>query len=232
MRDFFNMDGPFFTFINRVGDLVWLNILWLICCIPIVTIGASTTALYFEAMKLAENNEGYVAKNFFKSFKQNFRQSTIIWIIMLAFGIFISFNVYTVLFVSLPVSNSVLTIALSFVMLTALVYMMIFVYIFPLQSKFVNKVKHTFKNALILSLRHLPQTIILIITYALAVFAFVKFSIMFPIYLLIGVATIAYGQSFILNSIFNIYINRNKTEEEKAKEQEPDVWTIPEDEDE
>lgn len=228
MRDIFNLEGPFFTTINRVGDLIFLNILWFICCIPIVTIGASTTALYYVSMKLAEKNDGYIARNFFKSFKQNFRQSTVIWLIMGPVGFGISYYLFYVLFVDMKISDTLLTGALALVMLLTLVYAMIFVYIFPLQSKFENKIKHTFKNAFILSLRHLPQTIILILTFVLAIFCLFRFSIMFPIYLLIGVATIAFAQSYIYNSIFNIYIKRNKPENEVEKD--PDAWTVPEDE--
>lgn len=229
MRDFFNIDGPFFTVLNRLGDLILLNILWLVCCIPIVTIGASTTALYFEAMKLAENNEGYVAKNFFRSFKENFLQSTAIWIVLAVSGFGIGYYLYNMLFHSENMGATSQLISFSIVLMLCIVYAMIFVYVFPLQSKFVNKIKHTVKNALILGIRHLPMTAILIASYAIAIFCFIKFSILLPVFLFIGVAAIAYGQSFIFNKIFNIYINKNKTEEELEKQANPDAWTIPED---
>lgn len=230
MRDFFNMDGPFFTVINRLGDLILLNILWLICCIPIVTIGASTTALYFETMKLAENNEGYIARNFFRSFKQNFLQSTVIWIILAISGFGIGYYLYNMLFHSENMGASSQLIAFSIVLMLCIVYAMIFVYVFPLQSKFVNKIKYTIKNSLILGIRHLPMTAIIIASYAIAIFCFMKFSFLLPVFLLIGVAAIAYGQSFIFNKIFYIYINKDKTEEELEKMNNPDSWTIPEDE--
>ena len=202
MRDFFNIDGPFFTVINRLGDLILLNILWFICCIPIVTIGASTTALYFEAMKLAENNEGYIARNFFRSFKQNFLQSTVIWVVLFVTGFGIGYFLYNMLFHSEAMAATSQLIAFSFVLMLCIIYAMIFVYVFPLQSKFVNKIKYTVKNALILGIRHLPMTAIIIASYAVAIFCFAKFSFLLPVFLLIGVAAIAYGQSFIFNKIF------------------------------
>ena len=64
-----------------------LNILFLVCSLPIFTIGASFTAMYYVTLKLAENEEGYIARGFLKSFKQNFKQATIIWLILLFFGI-------------------------------------------------------------------------------------------------------------------------------------------------
>lgn len=230
MRDFFNFDGPLYNFINKVGDLIWLNILWLICCIPIVTIGASTTALYFVALKLASGEDGYIAKDFFRSFRQNFKQSTVIWIILLAFGIFISYDLYTIFTVDFNFSSTTLLLILSGLFMITLAYVMIFVYIFPLQCKFVNKIKYTFKNALILSIRHLPLTLIIVASYALAIFCFIKFSFLVPIFIFLGVALIAYGQSFIFNKIFNIYIKKH--EHEDAPVSNPDTWTIPEDEDE
>ena len=69
--------------IGKIGDLICLNVLWLICCIPVITIGASTTALYTVMLRLVRNEEGYIFRGFFKAFKLNFKQSTIIWIILL-----------------------------------------------------------------------------------------------------------------------------------------------------
>mgnify|MGYP000763200386 FL=1 len=69
--------------LNKMADLIWLNILTLICCIPVITIGASLTALNYVTLKLVRDEEGYVTKAFFKSFKQNFKQATIIWLILL-----------------------------------------------------------------------------------------------------------------------------------------------------
>ena len=86
MDRFFNMDNKFFTVMGRVADLIMLNVVFLICCLPIVTIGASLTALHYVTLKMARNEESYIIKSFFKSFKQNFKQATIINLIMLAVG--------------------------------------------------------------------------------------------------------------------------------------------------
>ena len=79
MRSFFDLDNPFIQFLNRLTDVVILNVICLICCIPIVTIGTSITALHYVTMKMARNEEGYIVRDFFKSFRENFRQSAIIW---------------------------------------------------------------------------------------------------------------------------------------------------------
>ena len=89
MNRFFNMDNKFFVFMGRVADLILLNILCILCCIPIVTAGASITALYYVTLKMARDEESYIIRSFFRSFKQNFKQSTLIWILMLAAGVLI-----------------------------------------------------------------------------------------------------------------------------------------------
>ena len=94
LQGLFNYDNPVWRFIGKLGDLIILNVLWLITSIPIVTIGASTTALYYVTLKLVRDEDGYTIRSFFKSFKENFKQSTIIWLIMLAVGLLIGFDLY------------------------------------------------------------------------------------------------------------------------------------------
>ncbi len=76
MNRFFNMDNKFFVFMGRVADLLLLNFLCILCCIPVVTAGASITALYYVTLKMARDEESYIARSFFHSFKQNFKQAT------------------------------------------------------------------------------------------------------------------------------------------------------------
>ena len=84
---FFNYDSPIMQFLSRLTDLFILNFLFLICSIPIVTIGASATALYSVTLKMAKNEESYIFSSFFRAFKNNFRHSTISWMILLLAGI-------------------------------------------------------------------------------------------------------------------------------------------------
>ena len=83
MGRLFDMDNKFFRFMGRLADLCILNVLCILCCIPVVTAGASITAMFYVTMKMVRNEEAYIARSFFKSFKENFRQATVINIIML-----------------------------------------------------------------------------------------------------------------------------------------------------
>ncbi len=80
---FFSVDSPLMQALNRMADLLWLNVLTVLCCIPIVTVGASLTAMHYMLLKIVRDEETYVTRGFFKSFKNNFRQATVIWLIQL-----------------------------------------------------------------------------------------------------------------------------------------------------
>lgn len=219
--NFFSYEGPFFNTLNRLSDLVILNILWFVCSLPIITIGASTTALYYVTLKIVNQEDAYVAKNFFKSFRQNFIQSTIIWLIMLVFGIFIVGD-----FFLLPnmvnINSQIYTAMFSILCFVTLVYFMILVYLFPLQAKLENKIRHTFKNALLLSFRHLPTTILLIAILAASLWVMANFLDFAFIWVMIAVAAIVYGCSFLIDRIFKIYIKPESVSEENTKEIETD----------
>lgn len=221
--NFFSYDGPFFAVLNRVADIILLNLLWFFCSLPVVTIGASTTALMYVSMKIANGEDAYIVKKFFKSFKENFLQSTIIWLIMLVIGIVLVGNIFYVL-PQMNIPDSMYNILFSASCLSSLVYAMIFVYLFPLQAKLENKIRHTFKNALLLSFRHLPSTIALILLNSvIVVLPFVivwkAMAGLFLVWFLFAAAGIAMLCSLLLNRIFAIYIKPESIEE--ADEQEP-----------
>ena len=140
MGKLFNLDSPVFSFLNKAADLIWLNILTFICCIPVVTIGASMTALNYVVLKMVRNEEGYITRSYFKSFKENFRQATIIWMIMLAAGLLLGFDLYFFLYMQTEASRFRTIMVTVFGSLT-LVYACILTYVFPIQSRFYNPVK-------------------------------------------------------------------------------------------
>ena len=83
----FSIDGPLWRALNFIADVMILHFLWLFHSLPVFTIGASTTALYYAMMKRIRTNEGQITSNFRRSFKENFRQSTIYWLIVVAVGV-------------------------------------------------------------------------------------------------------------------------------------------------
>ena len=216
---FFNYDNPVWRFISKFGDLIILNILWLVCSIPVITIGASTTAVYYVTLKLARDDDGYTIRSFFKSFKENFKQSTVIWLILLAVGVILGVDVFffTRLFTG---SGSFRTVMLTVFLAMVLIYAAVFTYIFPLQARFFNSVKRTFFNAFFMSLRHLFRTIGMIAIDAALVAAAFVFMVppVLMIFMLFGFPLLAFINSYILSPVFHLYMPK---EEEKSDELRP-----------
>ena len=214
MNRFFSMDNKFFVFMGKVADLCLLNLVCLACCIPIVTAGASITALYYVTLKMVRNEESYIFRSFFKSFKQNFRQATIIHLIMVAAAVLLYLDTNIVKVMGEPMSQIMSVIFAVF----TLVYAMILLYLYPILAKFYNSVKNTFTNAILMAIRHLPYTIIMLIICALPLLIFFVPSLQMQmtlilLLLLFGMAAIAYLNSFFLVKIFDKYIPENSEED-------------------
>lgn len=193
---------------GRVADLMILNILCIICCIPVITIGPSITAMFYVTLKMVRNEESYVFRGFFHSFKQNFRQGVIINLIMIVVGAVLLFDLY---FTRQMSGENRLYMVLGYVFMVALaLYLMIFTYIYPMLAKFYNSIKNTFRNALLVSIRHLPYTILMLVITAVPVLLmfFVPQTAAYVLlfYILLGFSTIAYINSRFFVKIFDRYI--------------------------
>ena len=207
MGKIFDYDNNFFAGISKVSDTIILNFLFVICSIPIVTIGASTTALYCVSMKSTRDEDVYAVKEFFKQFKQNFKESTIIWLILLLVASFIGLDFY----MCSLMSNDILSTAFKFIFtLISIVIGFIVVYVFPLVARFENSIKNTLMNAVLMSIKHLPYTLIMLVLTLMPLGAFVLFGkyrgqIVF-LDTCISFGVVAYINSMLLNKIFNGYI--------------------------
>lgn len=199
MGKVFDLDNPVFRTISKLVDLIWLNIIFVIFSLPVVTIGASVTAMMSVTMKMARDREGYMWQGFWKSFKQNFKQSTIIWIIMILVATVIGTDIY--FFYSSTAAYAKVFLALMLGLSVLLLCMAI--YIFPLLAQFENTIKQTAKNALLMAIRHLPWTILLLAILAVCavlIWLFLGIAIFF------GFGLTAFICAFIFNHIFVRYI--------------------------
>lgn len=207
MGKIFDYNSSFFAGISRVSDTIILNFLFVVCSIPIVTIGASATALYSVSMKSTRDEDVYAAKEFFKQFKQNFKESTAIWLILLLVAAFIGLDFY----MCSLMSNNMLSTAFKFIFtVVSIVIGFVFVYAFPLVARFENSVKNTLMNAILMSIKHLPYTLIMLVLTLMPIAGFGLFSqywgqIVF-LDTCISFGVIAYMNSMLLNKIFNQYI--------------------------
>ena len=159
MGKIFDMDNPVFRTISKLVDLIWLNIIFIIFSLPVVTIGASVTALMSVTMKMARDREGYMWAGFWKSFKENFKQSTIIWIIMILVATVLGTDIY--FFYSNTAGYA--KFLLAFMLGISLACSCIATYLFPLQAQFVHTIKQTLKNALLVGMRHIQWTLFIVV---------------------------------------------------------------------
>lgn len=156
MNGLLNLDGPVMQFITKMVYSVYLNILWLVCCLPIVTVGASTTALYYVSLKIAKNEEGNLTKAFFRSFKENLKQGTQIWLILFGLGLILGVDGYVLY--HMRFENVFWTMLTAVFIVAAVAYVIVLLYIFPLLARFGNTTRAMFQNSLMIGMRFLLCT--------------------------------------------------------------------------
>ena len=194
MSSFFNMDSPIMRFLSRVCDLMILNVLCIICCLPVITAGASITALYSVTLKMVRGEESYIFKGFFKAFKENFKQSTILWLIMAALGIFIFVDYRAASL--LPANMSKIFQVLIGAILV--LYLMVLTYVFPYTARFENNIKNILKNSLLLAICPLALGFVTFLTPTTLVYGSM-------LWVVLGFATVAYVASIIFRKVFEKY---------------------------
>lgn len=200
------MDNIIVRILTKIFDLILLNILFIVCSIPVITIGASITALYTVLLKMTENEEGYIARGFLSAFKKNFRQSTIVWIILMIIGVLIAIDI-TIIF---SAKGTIRNIGFFLISIVSLFYIMEFIFIFPLIAKFENTTVQMFKNAVLIPASSLPAAIMvmIIVVMCIAVTFLNQTTILYGaiIWNVIGAALVGYAVSYLLNAIFRPFL--------------------------
>lgn len=198
----FQVDNPFNNFMTKVFDVVLLNALFLLCSIPIVTMGASATALYYVMLKLVRDEEGGILKEFFRAWKENLKQSVPMFLIFAVFAGILMADLHI-----LKGSDS----SAAMIMYGGCVALLLALgavagYAFPLLVRFENTVKGTIVNAGKIAVTHLPQTfLILLINLVPVLWVLISpetFAPVFVIWLVIGSGLAAYLNSIFLVNIF------------------------------
>lgn len=212
MKNFFDYNNGFFQVVNKIVDGFFASILWLLFSLPIVTVGASTTAFYYTVHKSLHGNRGYIWRCFWSSFKSNFKQATKIWLVLLA--------IYAFLFVDRQLMYSALEQGSGLGMLYYVFYFLIFfwlvwcVYIFAYSARFENGMKDTMKNAGIIALLNLPWSVaVLILLLAGSLLVYLS-----PVAVTFIPAVVAYLYDLFLEKVFRKYM----TEEDLKRERELD----------
>ena len=206
----FDADNKLNRFLARVFDCGILSVLWIVCSIPVFTMGASTIAMYTVTLKMVKNEEGAIIRSFFKAFRDNFKQSVPVTLI----GI----GVYTVLFVDyLVVSGaSVGRILPGIVCAAVILFTAVYSYVCPLLAMFDNTVRNTFGNAWKLAvLNPLETGMFVILNLGPHIYFYLRpdhFFVILPLWFLLGPGGLAYIMSIYFRKIFDKLLPKEKGE--------------------
>lgn len=167
----FNYENKMMRTLNKIMDSLMLGLLWLICSLPILTVGAASSAFYYAFIKSIRQESGYPWKEFFHGFKISFKQATVIWLLLLVLllVLFIDINILNSDVLDLGNSTAFLLGASSLIVLTAV---MLALYIFAYIARFENKLKVLLKNSFIIMMANLPWSFLLLLLFAACVLLF------------------------------------------------------------
>ncbi len=214
MSNFFNINNGFFSFLSKLCDILFLSIIWLIVCIPIVTIGPANTALYYATVKVIRRERGYLMREFFKSFRLNFKNAAVVGVLLTV--------IFTILILDLKISGTTISsLKINSVLFGIYVAIIFFVlgistYVFPVLSRFDLNIKQLIKTSALMSIRHLLFTILMI----LILLAGIVLVFTVPMLIVIIPATVTLLNSLIMERILKKYIPQaEQTQEDGGKDE-------------
>lgn len=173
---FLSYESKFSQILLKICYSCYLNMLWLLCSLPIFTIGASTAALYDVTLKIVREDDTALTARFFKAFRENFRQATVLWLILLALGILLAADGYILyhLYQSTSGGMSVVwTLMLALIIAAAIVYVIVLIYVFPLTASVRNTSWAMLKNSFLIGIHYLFCTILVFAIHFAMFFAVV-----------------------------------------------------------
>ena len=198
---FFSYESKFSQLLLKLCYACYLNLLWFVCSIPIFTIGASTTALYYASLKIIRDEESHVGASFFRAFRENFKQATVLWLILLGAGVFLGGDIYILLHlrrISAGTMGIVWTLILAVVIAASVLYVIVLLYTFPLVASVENTNAAMLKNAFLIGTHYLFATILVFAVHFAMFFVVVAW---FTPLLVFGEGLCALISAWLLNSI-------------------------------
>ncbi|MDO5408158.1 MAG: DUF624 domain-containing protein [Eubacteriales bacterium] len=196
----FDPENRFWMFMEKVMNVLFISILWLVCSLPIITMGAATVAVFQFTLHQVRNEEGYVWKSFFKAFKQNFRSATVLWLMQIIVGTFLLYDIRLCFQIQLPwILQMLIFIVLACV---SLLWLLTVLYIFPLLSFFQIPVKKTLVDSFIMAVGNLPVSFMILLIYAgFTVLAWTR-----PCTAVFCVGLAVFVSSYLFHFVFSRYL--------------------------
>ena len=219
--DIFKYDSPLMSFLNTVFDLMFLNILCFVCCIPIITIGPALAAKYDVAMRIVRKEEPTIFRPFFRAFKNNFKQSIIIWSVLLVacFLLFIDWN-----WIFQNGIGNVSPFYLMAAIITTLIVSFIIMTIFPIIARFQVTIREAFKTSVLFSMVYFLGLLSVSIISVFSVYLCIKYMRFLPLVVVVSHVIIVFCLCLILVRGFSRleekYADPESTEEDEAESSE------------
>jgi len=211
MARIFDLDNPFFSAVSKILSVIGLNFLWLALCVPVVTAGASCTAFYYTIQKNIKNSRGYMLSDFMKSFKENFKQATGIWMILLAVLTVISLDLAAV---KTLIHQGRLPEGTQYFFYILMILIGVYaIWTFACLARFENTVRQTMKNAALLMISSLPVSLAVFLLAAGAVLIIW----LMPVAVLVMPATALWLASVLLEKVFRKGMSDEDRREEDAR---------------
>ena len=212
---FFSYESKFSQLLMKLCYACYLNLLWLLCSLPVFTIGASTTALYYASLKVVRGEESYVGRLFFRAFRENFRQATVLWLILLGIGLFLGADGYILYHLRAASAGTAAifwTLILALVIAVSVVYVIVLEYVFPLLASVSNTNRAMLKNSFLIGTHYLFATILVFAVHFAMFFAVVA---VFTPLIVFGEGLCAMLSAWVLNRIL---ISVSGTPEDQEEE--------------
>lgn len=207
-------DNKFFTSLNRIIDMFLLTLLWFLFSLPIFTIGASSTAMYYTVNKVLKREIGYLWKEYWGAFKRNFKQATKIWLVFLALGLWMVADFFILR--QFAIEGYAWGKAYGVFFVSLILEIVVWMYVYPNLARFENTSLQIVKNAALMAVIHLPQTLIMVV----ALVALILLVYAWPVTILV-VPTIYIGiKNLLLEKIFRKYMSAEDLAEEERMDQE------------
>lgn len=198
---FLSYDSKFSQILLRICYSCYLNLLWFLCSLPVFTIGASTAALYDVTLKIVRGDDTALTARFFKAFRENFRQATVLWLILLALGVLLAADGYILyhLYKSTTGGMSVVwTLMLALIIASAIAYVIVLTYVFPLTASVKNTNRAMLKNSFLIGIHYLFCTILVFAIHFAMFFAVVA---IFTPLIIFGEGLCALLSSYLLSNV-------------------------------
>lgn len=199
MKNIFSYDSKLVQFGSKAADLMIVNLLTVICSLPLVTIGASVTAMHHTLFKIYQEEGQSVFKEYFKSFRNNFKQSTALWLVYMIFGGILGVDY----FILTRVLNKMNLFFLVFMLLGAAVLLISLSWGFILQSRYENTIANTLKNSLIIGISQLKYTILILVLILIPLLLLFLIPKMTSVIYLIGFTLAGYLQTKLYSKVFS-----------------------------